>query len=46
MHSEKKLYSAPRLIVHGDVEEITRNSNALNCDTPCGTNNNNAFAPS
>jgi hypothetical protein len=45
MRSEKKQYATPRLIVHGDVEAITRNSTAFNCDAPCGANNNNAYAP-
>lgn len=34
--SAKKQYRAPRLIVYGDVEEITREANLENADTPEG----------
>jgi len=33
---EKKLYTTPELIVHGDVEKITLRGAAENADTPAG----------
>ena len=46
MQRQKKNWLAPKITVYGDVETITQNSNAANCDTPCGpSNNNNAYAP-
>lgn len=41
---KKKVYSTPRLIVHGDVEKITQQGNAPNADAPQG-NNNTAYPP-
>jgi len=46
LRKEKKTWSTPKVTVYGDVERITQNSNASNCDTPCGpASNNNAWAP-
>ena len=36
---EKKNYSQPQLIVHGDVEAITQQGNVTNADMPNGTPN-------
>ncbi len=36
---EKKEYETPQLIVHGDVERITLNSNQTNADSPAGIAN-------
>ena len=37
---EKKIYTAPELIVHGDVEVITLGANCTNSDMPAGPTNN------
>lgn len=42
---DKKAYVKPELTIHGDIEKITLAGNAVNCDTPCGSNNNTAFVP-
>jgi hypothetical protein len=34
--SKQKHYRAPALVVHGDVEAITREANLENADTPEG----------
>ena len=39
MKKEKKPYTAPRVTIHGDVEEITLNASSQNRDSPTGTNN-------
>jgi len=36
---EKKTYASPVLIVHGDVEIITQQSDLNNSDSPSGTPN-------
>ena len=41
---KKKVYSTPRLIVHGDVEKITQQGSVPNADTPQGVNNT-AYPP-
>jgi hypothetical protein len=41
---EKKAYSKPELVVHGDVEKITLISGLPNADTPGGPNGT-AFSP-
>lgn len=33
----KKLYSSPRLIVHGTVQDITKNLSAPGADSPTGS---------
>lgn len=37
---EKKIYVAPTLTVHGDVEAITLSSSCNNSDMPSGPTNN------
>lgn len=37
---EKKIYTAPVLTVHGDVEVITLGANCKNSDSPSGPTNN------
>jgi hypothetical protein len=44
MEYQKKSYSTPQLIVHGDVEQLTLNGHQVNADIPKG-NNNTAFSP-
>ena len=44
METQKKTYSEPSLIVHGDVEEITQSGVMPNADLPQG-NNNTANSP-
>lgn len=39
MGSEKQAYVAPRLVIYGRVEDITRSSNQVNADTPAGIPN-------
>jgi len=34
--SKQKHYRAPALVVHGDVEDITREADQENADTPQG----------
>lgn len=36
MTSKKKAYLAPELTVHGNVEQLTLESNLANADTPSG----------
>lgn len=43
--TERMRYSAPVCRRLGSVEELTQAASATNCDTPCGSNNNNAFLP-
>lgn len=43
--TSKKIYSAPVCRRLGSVQELTQLSSATNCDTPCGSNNNDAFHP-
>ena len=43
MGSQKKAYSEPKLIVYGDVGEITQAGACPNADVPGG--NSNAFSP-
>jgi hypothetical protein len=38
----KKPYVAPQVLVHGSIQELTRQGNAPNRDLPNG-NNNNAY---
>ena len=43
MKSRKRRYTEPELIVHGDLEKITRQGGSSNTDVPQGTpvvNNN------
>ena len=40
----KKSYTAPQVITHGNVENITLQGNVANADTPAGTPNT-AFLP-
>jgi hypothetical protein len=42
MNTEKKQYQKPELVVHGNIEKITMQSNVQNRDAPTG-NNNTAF---
>ena len=35
-HSKQKHYRAPALVIHGDVEDITREADQENLDTPTG----------
>jgi hypothetical protein len=42
MNAAKKQYQTPELIVHGNIEKITMQSNQQNRDAPTG-NNNNAY---
>jgi hypothetical protein len=44
--SKQKQYRAPALVVHGDVEDITRDADQENLDTPVGTATNTAIPPS
>lgn len=41
MQNEKKVYTTPELIVHGDVSELTQandpNADQLDADFPAGT---------
>ncbi|MCZ6789729.1 MAG: lasso peptide [Chloroflexi bacterium] len=37
MESRKKRYTKPQLIVHGDLEKITRLGGHSNTDVPIGT---------
>jgi hypothetical protein len=39
MNNDKQSYSAPELIVHGDVEEITQQAGAENSDVQPGIAN-------
>ena len=39
MNNEKKSYSKPELIVHGDVEQITQQAGAENSDVQPGIAN-------
>jgi hypothetical protein len=39
MNNEKKSYSTPELIVHGDVEQITQEAGAANSDVQPGIAN-------
>lgn len=39
MEKEKKQYTSPRLVIHGDVERITLNASSQNRDSPTGINN-------
>lgn len=41
---DKKLYVEPRLVVYGDVEEITQNGHQPNADVP-GGNDGTAYSP-
>lgn len=41
---EKKVYTKPELITHGDIEKITLASNLANSDVPAGTSPT-AFPP-
>ena len=45
-HSKQKQYRAPALVVHGDVENITREADQENLDTPVGNDDtDDAFPP-
>lgn len=44
MEIQKKTYTEPILIVHGDVEAITQNGSLPNADVP-GGNNGTANSP-
>jgi hypothetical protein len=39
MNIEKKSYSTPELIVHGDVEQITQEAGSANSDVQPGISN-------
>jgi len=44
--SKQKQYRAPALVVHGDVEDITREADLENSDMPDGTPNDANPPPS
>lgn len=44
MEAEKQEYVAPRLVVYGNVEEITQEAGVVNADLPHGPNNT-AYSP-
>jgi hypothetical protein len=44
--SKQKHYRAPALVVHGDVEDITREANPANADTPEGVPDTAHLPPS
>jgi hypothetical protein len=41
----RKAYSRPVCRQLGSVQELTQAASSTNCDVPCGSNNNDAFAP-
>ena len=43
---EKKTYATPVLTVHGNVEDVTQNSDLANSDMPSGPDDNNAYGRS